>query len=456
MTATVLTEQKAGLQPTEAEAAVRQAPAEAEALPAKRHGRRWALIALAIAALGGGGWYALHERMGAAQAKDAPPAGGKAELRFAEADGGGAGIPAARVETVHVEVVPCPDRLRVTGTLTADEQSSVASNVNGIVAEVRVERGSIVKKGDVLVQLDPTDATNRLAEGVALAEELKAKLTLDEAAGEFVAEEQPKVMLAKAALDLMISRVKRAEVLLPNDAISADECEQVKSEYECTVQRHRQALQEVREDYQKYRTAIVRLDALRKALADTTIVAPFDGIIAEKKVAVGEQVTGGFVATSVVTMVRIDPLRLTLTVPQQAIGQIIPGGKVFFHVDSYPGRTFEALVRYISPVVTSDTRSLVIEAVTPNPDGGLRPGLFATAELELPQKQSKLLLPAAAVRRTGEVARVFVVRDGVAREQVVALGEEAGGKVEIRSGLTGDELVLSRSEVFRDGDKLQP
>ena len=105
--------------------------------------------------------------------------------------------------------------------------------------------------------------------------------------------------------------------------------------------------------------------------------------MAEKLVAVGEQINSGVQATKVVTLVRIDPLRLSLTVPQQDIGRIEPGQTVRFHVDGFPERTFEARVRFIAPVVTSDTRSMVVEALAPNPDHLLRPGLFATAELEL-------------------------------------------------------------------------
>ena len=99
---------------------------------------------------------------------------------------------------------------------------------------------------------------------------------------------------------------------------------------------------------------------------------------------------------------------------------------------------------------------MVVEAVAPNPDGALRPGLFATAELELPKQQPSVLAPLGAVLRTGEVGRVFVVRDGVAREQVVALGDADGRKVEIRSGLTGKEILVANPELVHDGDAVRP
>lgn len=466
MTATSVKQHVASLQPHEEQRDTAPGSTSDE-LPArapKSRGRRWVLVAAvaAVALAGAAGGWRMHSNRGTTgEANDSSPngsSGRKAALGFAE--GGDAASDNGRTsrgETIRVEMVPRHSRLGLTGTLVADEQSSVASNTNGIVAQVRVDRGSVVKKGDVLVQLDSTDAKNRLAEGMALADELKARLTWGDASGPFVAEDQPAVKLAAAALALATSRKNRAEALAQKNAISADEGEQHKSEYECAVQRHRQSLQQVRQDYQAYQTAVAKLAALRKAVADTTIVAPFDGMVVEKNVAVGEHISGGGAApaSKVVTMARINPLRVCVTVPQQSSAQIAPGQTLHFRADSHPGKTFRAEVRYVSPEVTSDTRSLLVEAVADNANGALRPGLFITAELELSQQEPEMLVPVAAVQRTGEVARVVVVRDGVARGQVVALGEENNGKVRIQSGLTGKEVLLSRPELFRDGDQVR-
>ncbi len=175
----------------------------------------------------------------------------------------------------------------------------------------------------------------------------------------------------------------------------------------------------------------------------------------QKHVAVGEQVTGGFIASNVVTVVRTDPLRLALTVPQQSVGQIQPGQKVIFRVDSFPDRTFEARIRYISPVVINETRSMIADAVVPNPDNLLRPGVFATAEVQLPEQKPQVLVPMAAVQKMNEVARVFVVRDGVARAQVIALGKTVEDKVAVTSGLSGKELLVARPDLVRDGDAVR-
>ena len=431
-----------------------------------RWGRRVLIFVVATAAAGVA-WYAnSHFAASGSHSEVRPtssgnrtePHDGKATLGFS----GGAGAVGSqknsapvRHETVPLETVQRSDVLRLTGTLMADETSSVASNTSGIAAEVRVDRGSLVRKNDVMVQIDPTDAKNKLAEGQAVFEELKARLGLEGDLSTFNPEDQPEVRLAKASADLAASNLRRAKDLYAKKVVSTEVYDQTRTEFELATQRYRQALLLIKQAMQACKTALTKLAILEKDVADTTIRAPFDGWVAEKLVAVGEQISSGMQATKVVTLVRIDPLRLSLTVPQQDIGHIRLGETVRFQVDSFPDRTFTGTVRFIAPVVTSDTRSMVVEALVPNPDHVLRPGLFATAELMLPNKGATVLAPLGAVQKSGDVARVFVVRDGVAREQVVALGETRQGKVEIRSGLTGKETLVARPELVRDGDAVR-
>jgi RND family efflux transporter MFP subunit len=425
----------------------------------KRTPGRWiaaagglALLGVAIAAAVGV-WNS--HRATAADGKSAAPQGGKANLGFrtAEAAAGGS---SSQVETTPVEVVRRAAGLAVTGTLAADERSAVAANVSGIVAEVRVDRGSAVKRGDVLVQIDPADARNKLAEGEALVEELRTRLGLDETPEPFRPENQPEVKMAKAAWQLAELSLKRTTELHQQRLISTEAFDQARTEHESASHRYQQALHQVRQSYQAYKTALARLAMLKKAVDDTTITAPFDGLVAEKQVAVGEYVSSGPQSTKVATVVRIDPIRVVLNVPQQNVAAVRAGQKAAFEADSFPGRQFEATVRYIAPVVTADTRTLLVEAVAANPEGLLRPGLFVTAELALGDQTRQLLVPQTAVEKTGEAARVFVVQDGAIREQVVALGAVRGTKVEIASGLSGSETLAADARKVRDGERVRP
>ena len=362
------------------------------------------------------------------------------------------------METVPAEVVQRSHTLRLTGSLMADEKSSVASNTSGIAAEVRVDRGSLVRKDDVLVQIDPTDAKNKLAEGQAMLDELKARLGHRRRHAEkFNPEDEPEVRLAKASADLAASNLRRAKDLFAKKVISTEAFDQTQTEYELASQRYRQALFQIKQAYQACKTAQIKLAILEKAVADTTIRAPFDGWVAEKLVAVGEQISSGMQATKVVTLVRIDPLRLSLTVPQQDIGcdSAGPDGAV-------PRRQLSrSHVRGHGAVhrAGGDQRHAVDGRRGRGAESGRRAAAGAVRHGGVGACRSSepgVFVPLGAVQKMGEVARVFVVRDGVAREQVVALGEVEQGKVEIRSGLTGKEILVARPELVHDGDAVRP
>ncbi|MGA2065784.1 MAG: efflux RND transporter periplasmic adaptor subunit [Thermoguttaceae bacterium] len=350
-----------------------------------------------------------------------------------------------------VEAVTRKVTLRLTGSLAADEKSDVGSNAMGNISETCVERGSIVKKGDLLVQIDPRDAQYALDEGVVVAEELRVRLGLDEGQ-EFRVDDVPEVEAAKLAREMAERSYRRSESLKQRRAIALGDAEQMETDYRSAVQRHRLAVRQARQLYQNYRQAVVHLVALRKAVDDCSIRAPFDGWVAERDISAGERVIALFPGAKLVTLLRIDPLRLQLTVPQQELAHIKLGQTVTFRTDAFPGKTFTGSVRYIAPAVTSDNRSLCVEAVVANPRAVLRPGLFVTAELQLDEQQTDFFVPRAAVCSRGEVAAVFVVRGGVIREQIVSLGETAGGRVRITSGLAADDIVVTTPDKVRDGD----
>src|SRR5690606_38659906 len=156
--------------------------------------------------------------------------------------------------------------------------------------------------------------------------------------------------------------------------------------------------------------------------SDSTVRAPFSGEIANRAVSVGEYVTP---QTTLVTLVRTDPLRVELSVPQRHLRAVQPGQTVQIQIDAVPDRTFEATVRYVSASVDPTSRGLTVEALVPNPDRLLRPGLFARARLETGGTEEVAVVPNAAVQTAAGVSRIFVVRDERIEERVISIADRS-------------------------------
>jgi Cu(I)/Ag(I) efflux system membrane fusion protein len=131
------------------------------------------------------------------------------------------------------------------------------------------------------------------------------------------------------------------------------------------------------------------------------------------------------------------------------------GATVSFQVDAYPGRSFIGKVRYLSPTLEATQRSLTVEAVVDNPGNELKPGLFATALIEQPDRTPGVVVPAAAVLTAGGTSRVFVVAGDHVEERIVTVGTTAEAGVEVTNGLKAGERVATEnvSQLF-DGAKV--
>ena len=194
------------------------------------------------------------------------------------------------------------------------------------------------------------------------------------------------------------------------------------------------------QSYRSLEAARARVALARKSAGDTEIRAPFAGIVSERLVSIGDYVTRG---TRVATVVRVDPIRVELTVPEQSVSLVRVGQPVRLTVDAYPGQEFSARVRFVSPSVRADQRALTVEAIAPNADGRLKPGLFATASIEQPTPAPALLVPATALETVSGTNHIFVVKGDKVEDRVVTTGERVGTGVEITSGLSRGDVVAS-------------
>ncbi|HEX7615688.1 MAG TPA: efflux RND transporter periplasmic adaptor subunit [Thermoanaerobaculia bacterium] len=300
-----------------------------------------------------------------------------------------------RAATVESRVLP--RILEVTGALTADESADVASERDGNVATVRVERGTYVEKGTVLATLDDREAKAQL-------DQARASLAWAESESTRYAELRQKQVVAKS--------------------------ENQRKETDRDLSRSSLALAE-------------------KAFTDCVIRAPFAGVVTEKKISPGAFVKRG---QAICGLVKIDPLRAELAIPEIAVPSIRVGQKARLNVQSFPDRAFEATVRYIGPSLRSEARTLVVEAMVPNPERILKPGLFVTARVELPKKDATLLVPAAAVVTDSGVSHSFVLGKDRVSERIVAVGDRYGDDVEVRTGLSaGERVVVNPDRQLADG-----
>ena len=357
---------------------------------------------------------------------------------------------------VHVAVVQSQaiDRfLRVTGSLSADEKADVAAEIGGRVIGTPVERGTHVKAGAELIRLSATEADASLREADANAQQLEARLGLT-TGQPFDPAKVPDVLTAKASLDWAESDFNRIKALLDQKVVSQAEYDQKLTAVNSARQQYQLAQNVAQQSYRNLQAARARVDLARKASADTVVRAPFDGIVAERLVSTGDYVQR---ATKVATVVRIDPVRVELTVPEQYLSQVRAGQAVRLSVDAYPNEVFTAKVRFVSPALKSDQRALTVEALAPNADGRLKPGLFATALLQQPAPAPALLVPASAVETVAGTSRVYVIAGGdKVEERIVTLGEKLGDRIEIGSGVkAGEKVAANPRGKLADGVRVQ-
>src|SRR6266853_2155044 len=334
--------------------------------------------------------------------------------------------------TIAVSPVAATERpiarfIRVTGTLTAEEQAGVAAETAGRVIATPVERGTPGAAGAEIIRISSIETDASLKEAEANAAQIEARLAIV-ATGGYDVNKVPEVANARATLSLAQSEFGRIEKLLAERVVSQSEYDQRKTQVEAARQQYESARNAAEQQYQALQASRARVTLARKALADTTVRAPFAGLVAQRMVSTGDYVTRGM---KVAQVVRITPLRIELTVPEQFVASVNVGQPVLFGVDAFPGKTFEGKVRFVSPALRADQRALTVEAVVPNANAELKPGMFATARVEQSKKDPAVLVPETSVRVVSGTGRVFVVNGDRAEERIVTTGQKVDSLVEV-------------------------
>jgi multidrug efflux pump subunit AcrA (membrane-fusion protein) len=374
---------------------------------------------------------------------------------------------AAAPTIVEVSVTPAVSRqlprfLEATGSLAADEQTDVAPSIGGKVVAVGVDLGSYVQRGAVLVRLDDRDARIRLEQAQAQVMQAEANVRQAQAriglrAGQrFDPTRVAEVGSARVALELAEKELKRYERLIETGDVSRSAYDQQRARRDQLREQYEAALTAARQNYAGVETAQAAVDAARtqitqarKAIADAVVAAPISGYVSDRPADLGEYVT---TSSKIATIVRTNPMRVRIDIPEQMVSSIQVGQSVSVTVSSYPDRSFAGRVHHVSPSVTPNSRTMTIEAEVENSGDALKPGQFATIRILLPESTPAVLVPLRAVRTESGTSTVFVIKDGRAESRLVQLGQTEGDLVELKSGVVAGELVAtSNVEALSDG-----
>jgi multidrug efflux pump subunit AcrA (membrane-fusion protein) len=385
--------------------------------------------------------------------------GSKANVRKEE----GAATPkVVEVTTAAAIRRDLPEFFEATGSLAGDEQTDVAPQTAGKVVEVGVDIGSAVKRGQMLVKLDDAELKLRVNQAQAQVEQAKAAVRqAEEKIGlrpgqSFDPSRVADVAAAKVSLDLADKNLKRAEKLIESGDVSRSfydqqraQRDQLKEQYDSAIAQARQNFAAVEVARTNVANAEAQLALARKNLSYAVIPAPIDGFVSERTADLGEYVSP---TQKVATIVRTNPLRVRIDIPEQAIPQVRVGQSVSATTSAWPDKGFSGRIARIAPSVTANSRTLTVEAEIENSSGALKPGQFATVRILQPRPVPAVLVPARAVITDAGVSRVYVIKDGHAEQRLVQLGQTEGDLVQLKSGVAADEKVAtSNLEQLADG-----
>ena len=387
--------------------------------------------------------------------------GSKANVRKEEPTGSGQPMP-VEVTTAAAIQRDLPRFFEATGSLAGDQQTDVAPQTSGKVVAVGVEIGSPVKRGQMLVRLDDAELKLRVEQASTQVDQAKAAVRqAEEKIGlrpgqTFDPGRVAEVAAARVTLELAEKNLRRAEKLIESGDVSRSFYDEQRARRDQLKEQYDVALAQARQNYAAVdvaRTNVAnaqsQLALARKNLSYANIPSPIDGFVSERTADLGEYVSP---QQKVATIVRTNPLRIRIDIPEQAIPEVRVGQSVSITTSAWPDKNFAGRVARIAPNVSATSRTMTVEAEIDNSSGALKPGQFATVRILQERAEPAVLIPTRAVIKEAGVSRVFVIKNGHAEQRLVQTGQTESDLVEVRMGVAADEQVAtSNLEQLSDG-----
>lgn len=362
---------------------------------------------------------------------------------------GAAALPSREVRVVRAATGHLARTVVVSGTLAADEEAELGPKVAGRVTSLAVDLGSRVRRGQVLARLSPTDFELRVRQSANALAQARAQLGLPAEGPDAIVDPAETAVVKQAMATLTQARNTRDRMasLFQQQLIPQQDLDNAEAALQVAEARHQEAIETARTRQALIGQRLSELQIARQQLADSVLTAPFDGMIRERLASAGDYVAVG---QPVVVLVRVHPLRLRLEVPEREAADVRPNQAVNLKVEGAPGNHTGRVAR-ISPAIREDSRTLLVEAEVPNPDGRLRPGSFAKAEIVTQAGDPAVLVPTSAIVSFAGIDKVLGVENGHAVEKRVRTGRRAGHQVEIVDGATAGDVVVVEPGNLVDG-----
>lgn len=309
---------------------------------------------------------------------------------------------------------------------------AIFARVTGFLRQIDVDRGSVVKQGQLLATLEAPEMQAQVVEAQSKAQAIELQR----------AEAVAKLAAAQSTYDRLRTAATTPGVVAENDVVVGEK----------TVEAA-QALVRSYED--SIKAAQAQVQAVRDLEEYLRIKAPFDGIITERNVHPGALAGPGAGSTPLLRLHQVSRLRLVVAVPEMLVGAIVKGARVPFTVPAYPGETFYGVVSLLAHDLDDKTRTMPVELDVRNPDLRLGPGMYPEARWPVKRPTPSLLVPPTSIVTTTERTFVIRVRDGVVEWVNVSRGARVGDLIEVFGPLKeGDTIVRRGTDELREGAKV--
>ncbi|MGQ9918343.1 MAG: efflux RND transporter periplasmic adaptor subunit [Bryobacteraceae bacterium] len=346
----------------------------------------------------------------------------------------------AVVRVEHVSQRTILRAIESVGTLFPYDEAIISAEVDGPLMEVLADLGDAVKEGQVLARISDEEQRYLVAQQEAQLRQSLERLGLkgeDDRLADI--EDAPDVRRARADLFDAETRYRRVRELVDQGIGPQSDLDQALARFQAAQAAYDQTRNQTRNLLQEVERFKASLSLQRKKLRDTIVRAPFAAYVKERQAVAGAYVRAN---SPLFTLVKIDPVRLRIEVPERMSPWVRTGQEVEVTVEAFAERKFTGRVWRISPTVDQTKRTFVVEALIQNPRNELKPGSYARARIQTEKQETITVAPARAVLYVLGANKSFVVKpDSTIEVREVKVGERLPQEVEIREGLEPGETV---------------